>query len=315
MIDRQSMNEKPVVHSFLTWAFVHADTRYCLEPRYGIYNSKCFISWNHSGSGDSHVKHQFRKHTHLVCVLFPIFIPDSTDLQISRSIFMTHVLFEIALLSPEDVESMRSEIKEALESEGGDWNKASLLNMRKIDSAFREVGRLYALGYGEFFRSSMPVYPFNTLSEALTRYAMVGYDLQDGTYIPPGSKVAIDLKRIHFNPQIYPNPERRDLFRFSKLREKEGTDIKYGFATLDPNVGRFLSLHFVTIYLELFLFFYLSTFCLVLVRQIHRDHTSRENNFNHWDWRSSRLSWSILCCRQLLCLLIDLMIHLFIYSN
>ena len=64
---------------------------------------------------------------------------------------MTHVLFEIALLSPEDVESMRTEIKEALESEGGEWNKASLLKMRKVDSAFREVGRFYGLGYSEFF--------------------------------------------------------------------------------------------------------------------------------------------------------------------
>ena len=64
---------------------------------------------------------------------------------------MTHVLFEIALLSPEDVESMRTEIREALESEGGDWNKTSLLKMRKIDSAFREVGRFYGLAYGEAF--------------------------------------------------------------------------------------------------------------------------------------------------------------------
>jgi hypothetical protein len=66
---------------------------------------------------------------------------------------MTHVLFEIALLSPdsEDVESMRTEIREALESEGGDWNKASLLKMRKIDLAFREVGRFYGLAYCEFF--------------------------------------------------------------------------------------------------------------------------------------------------------------------
>jgi len=135
----------------------------------------------------------------------------------TSSIFMTQVLFEIALLSPEDVESMRTEIREALESEG-DWNKAALLKMRKIDSAFREVGRFYGLMYF-----------------ALVRYAMVAYDLQDGMHIPPGSKVALDMKAIHFNPQIYPDPDRCDLFRFSKLREKEGTDVKYGFGTVDSN--------------------------------------------------------------------------------
>lgn len=122
---------------------------------------------------------------------------------------------------------------------------------------------------------------FNALSVALTRYAMVGYDLEDGTHIPPGSKVTLDLTRIHFNPQIYPNPERCDLFRFSKLREKEDTDIKYGFATLDPNVSRFLSLQVVMIYLKPFVF-HPSTFYLVPVRQIYRYHTSCENNRNYW---------------------------------
>jgi Cytochrome P450 len=152
---------------------------------------------------------------------------------------MTHVLLEIALLPPEDVESMRTEIRAALGSEGGDWNKASLLKMWKIDSALREVGRFYGLGYCEFFAPPRLHYISLLLSVVLTRHAMVGYDLQDGIRIPPGSSVTLDLKRIHFNPQIYPDPERCDLFRFSKLREKEGTDVKYGFATLDPNVDRF----------------------------------------------------------------------------
>lgn len=191
---------------------------------------------------------------------------------------MTHVLCEIALLSPEDVESMRTEIRAALESEGGEWNKASLLKMRMIDSALREVGRFYGLGFCEFFAPPC-LFIFYCLSVALTRSAMVRYDLQDGAHIPPGSKVVLDLKGIHFDPQIYPDPERCDLFRFSKLCEKEGTDIKYGFATLDPNVDRFISLLVIMIYLESFL---PSTFCSVPVRQIYRDHTSCENNRNHW---------------------------------
>ena len=143
---------------------------------------------------------------------------------------------------------------------------------------------------------------FIALSVVLGRYAMVGFDLQDGTHVPPGSMVALDLKRIHFNPEIYPDPERCDLFRFSKLRETEGTDIKYGFATLDPNVDLFLTLRW-SWYLKPFLVSYPSTFCLVPVRHIYSDHTNCENNHNHWGWRSSRLSWSILCCCQLLCLL------------
>ncbi|KAF8161079.1 cytochrome P450 [Crassisporium funariophilum] len=133
----------------------------------------------------------------------------------TSSIFITQTLFEIALLSREDVESMRTEIREALQSEGG-WNKPALLKFRKVDSALREVGRFHGLMYF-----------------ALSRYAMDGCDLGDGTHVPPGGKVALDMRAIHFDPKNYPNPQRCDLFRFSKLREQEGSDSKYGFGTLD----------------------------------------------------------------------------------
>ena len=56
MIDRQSMNEKPVVLSLLTWSFTHADARY-LEPRFGTYDSECSFSWNYTGSGGPYVKY------------------------------------------------------------------------------------------------------------------------------------------------------------------------------------------------------------------------------------------------------------------
>jgi len=63
---------------------------------------------------------------------------------ISSSIFITHTLFEIALLSQEDVESIRTEVEEAVESEGG-WTKAALDKFYKLDSALREIGRFYGL--------------------------------------------------------------------------------------------------------------------------------------------------------------------------
>lgn len=124
---------------------------------------------------------------------------------------------------------------------------------------------------------------FNSFSIVLNQYAMIGYDLQDGTHIPPGSKVVLDLKAIHFNPQIYPDPERCDLFRSSRLREKEGTDIKIrvrvpGFKCkpfyFSPGNHDIPKSHFLS--------FILVPSILVPVRQIYRDHTSCENNRNHW---------------------------------
>lgn len=54
--------------------------------------------------------------------------------------------------------------------------------------------------------------------------------------IPPNSRIGVDMKAIHFNPEIYPDPDRCDLFRFSKLREEPGNDIKYGFSSVDSDV-------------------------------------------------------------------------------
>ncbi|CAA7263163.1 unnamed protein product [Cyclocybe aegerita] len=135
----------------------------------------------------------------------------------TSSIFITQTLFELVLLPPSDIESMRQEIGEALECEGG-WTKEALDKLNKVDSALREIGRYYGL-----------------MHFALPRCAVVGYDLGNGTHIPPGYRVAIDMKRIHFNPDTYPDPNRCDIFRFSKLRSEESSGAKYAFATVDSN--------------------------------------------------------------------------------
>ncbi|TFK75442.1 cytochrome P450 [Pluteus cervinus] len=135
----------------------------------------------------------------------------------TSSIFVTHTLFELALLPTSQVDEIREEVIAALDSEGG-WTKNALLKFRKIDSLLREVGRVYGL-----------------MHFALPRISMVPYQLDDGNVIPPGYRVAIDMKAIHYNAKVYPDPFRFDPFRFSKLRETESTDTKYGFATVDSN--------------------------------------------------------------------------------
>ena len=66
---------------------------------------------------------------------------------------------------------------------------------------------------------------------------MVGYELEDGQYVPPGSCVAVDIRAIHFDPEIYPDPYRCDLFRFAKLRDSDPSDSKYSFSTIDATVS------------------------------------------------------------------------------
>ena len=67
---------------------------------------------------------------------------------------------------------------------------------------------------------------------------MLQTDLGDGTYVPAGHRVAIDMKAVHYDPQVYPDPHRCDVFRFSKLREKDGSDTsEYNFSTVDSWVS------------------------------------------------------------------------------
>lgn len=133
---------------------------------------------------------------------------------------------------------MREEVQDALVSEGG-WTKGTLLKLKKIDSALREVGRVYGLMHCKSLQSSVLSY----LTEydnpvALPRLTMVDFDLGNGQIVPPGYKVAIDMHAVHLDPKVYPDPKRCDLFRFSKLRsEVGGTASKHGFATVDSHVS------------------------------------------------------------------------------
>ncbi|KAF7337628.1 Ent-kaurene oxidase [Mycena sanguinolenta] len=135
----------------------------------------------------------------------------------TSSIFGTHALFHLATLSESELDTIRHEIIEALESEGG-YSKASLAKMRILDSTLREVGRFYALGV-----------------VGLNRVLIKPASLVDGTVVPSGYNITIPLKPIHFDESVYPEPYKFDCFRFSKLRASERTDLKYGFTRVEKD--------------------------------------------------------------------------------
>jgi hypothetical protein len=74
----------------------------------------------------------------------------------------------MALLSKEDVESIRTEVKEALEVEGG-FTKDAINKFYKIDSALREVGRYYGLMHCTC--ATLVGYPFKTLIPLFYNYS------------------------------------------------------------------------------------------------------------------------------------------------
>jgi cytochrome P450 len=132
-----------------------------------------------------------------------------------RSMFGSHAVFHLATLSEAERDDIRQEIIEALESERG-YSKASLSKMRKLDSTLRETGRFYSLA-----------------SVGLIRLLIKPISLVDGTVVPSGYSIAVPLKPIHFNASVYPEPEKFDCFRFSKLRETEESNVKHAFTTVE----------------------------------------------------------------------------------
>lgn len=132
------------------------------------------------------------------------------------SIFLSQTLFEMAQMLDGDVDSVRTEITEVLEQEGG-WNEVALNRFRKVDSILREVGRVHGLA----------LFGMARIAIATTKLPID---------IPCGSQVVVDLRHFHRDPQVYPNPRIPDPFRFSRLGENGGNeaeDIKYSFTTVD----------------------------------------------------------------------------------
>ncbi|KAF8204330.1 cytochrome P450 [Mycena galopus ATCC 62051] len=135
----------------------------------------------------------------------------------TSSIFGTHAIFHLAILPKLELDGIRQEIIEAVESEGG-YNKASLAKMRKLDSTLREAGRFYSIS---------PI--------GLGRLTIKPAVMVDGTVVPSGYNIAVPLKPIHFDENVYPEPYKFDCFRFSKLRESKGSDIKYRFTNIEKD--------------------------------------------------------------------------------
>jgi cytochrome P450 len=64
--------------------------------------------------------------------------------------------------------------------------------------------------------------------------------LPSGVVIPAGYNVSVNLKSVHRNPDIYPNPDVFDAFRFSRLRDNgdgDNLDAKLGFTTVNRDVS------------------------------------------------------------------------------
>ncbi|KIW16986.1 hypothetical protein PV08_04177 [Exophiala spinifera] len=114
---------------------------------------------------------------------------------------------------PECLEPLRKEIISVLRDSEGGWKKTTIYNMKLLDSAMKESQRLKPL----------------TLC-TMRRLVLEDMTLSDGTFLPKGTMLVVSSSQLR-DPQIYPNPDKFDIYRFYNMRQIAGNENAGQFVT------------------------------------------------------------------------------------
>ncbi|KAK1843707.1 cytochrome p450 oxidoreductase [Colletotrichum chrysophilum] len=123
---------------------------------------------------------------------------------------LTYMVFDLAS-HPEFVEELRAELHDVL-GQDGVIDKRTIMHLRKLDSFVRESQRLR---------------PTSLVNNPRIVTSPKGLRLTTGHTIPPGFLVMVRAQPINLSPKLYPEPEKFDAFRFSRMREQPGQEMKF----------------------------------------------------------------------------------------
>ncbi|KAG8156754.1 hypothetical protein KVR01_013359 [Diaporthe batatas] len=161
----------------------------------------------------------------------------------------THMLLDLAA-HPEFVEELRAEMVDALAQTGGEMNNGYIHKLEKLDSFMCESKRL----------NPLTLYSFQ-------RLAMRDFGLDDGTFVPRGTFLALDASQGYLDGEQWEHPEVFDPLRFYRLRHAEAAQNSHLFVTSNPQhmswgqgkhacPGRFFAGHMIKVILSQFLLQY-----------------------------------------------------------
>jgi cytochrome P450 len=114
---------------------------------------------------------------------------------------------------PELFQPLREEIVQVFKMEG--WTSTTLQKMRLMDSFLKESQRLHPAS-----------------SASVNRYLSDEIQLSDGTVLPSGSRIMVAGRFA--DPDIYPEPEKLDAYRFLKLRENSNQPNHWQHTSMTP---------------------------------------------------------------------------------
>jgi hypothetical protein len=97
------------------------------------------------------------------------------------------------------IDSLRKEVDQVIGEDDGQWSKAGLGRLVKIDSAIREAMRFNPLSATILQRvaSQHPTVKFNDLHQAFQVKDPSGFTFNDGMYVPPGLRITFPAWSIH----------------------------------------------------------------------------------------------------------------------
>lgn len=134
-----------------------------------------------------------------------------------------HVLYDL-LAFPEYLEPIRQEIREVVRNEGPwmRWEKSAFSKLRRLDS---------------FMRESQRFNPPTLLS--MHRVLLQDAKMSDGTVLQKGAHISMAVNSIQNDPDVTPEPEKFDGFRYYKLRQIEGDGHLHQFSTTQDRILNF----------------------------------------------------------------------------
>ena len=103
------------------------------------------------------------------------------------------------------IAALREEATAVFREHSGEWSKAAISKLHRLDSTIKESGRVSGVG-----------------GTAMARRVRAdgGIVLPDGTWVAKSTTVGVSMDGIHFDEAFYNRPMEFDAFRFSRRREE-----------------------------------------------------------------------------------------------
>ena len=123
---------------------------------------------------------------------------------------------------PEYVEPLRREVESVLDQDGF-IDKRSFHQLFKLDSIMKESQRFNPLLLSELIQEHKRRTRINEFVILVTfeRVVHQSFRLSNGFEIPGGTQIGVPTSSLLMDPQLYPDPENYDGFRFAKIRASQ----------------------------------------------------------------------------------------------